>query len=93
MDGSWHVYPAGREVAAAGHQARAVFATPENSAVGFLLQQLKLLPTAEESDWVGHLGPDLLDPDVGAAHRAGGRGRAARRAGQGDRRWRCSTSG
>lgn len=68
MDGAWHVYPAGAKWRRPGHHARAVFATPENSAVGFLLQQLKLLPTGEESTVVGHLGPDLLDPDWSLAH-------------------------
>src|SRR5882757_2853716 len=62
MDGSWHLYRPGQRWQAAAHQARVVLATDERLAVGFRLHDLALLPTAEEHQLVGHLGPDLLDP-------------------------------
>ncbi|KAA2258632.1 Fpg/Nei family DNA glycosylase [Solihabitans fulvus] len=65
MDGSWHLYRPGDRWQRPAHQARAVLATRERVAVGFLLHDLALLPTAEESGLVGHLGPDLLDQEWG----------------------------
>ncbi|MER7011231.1 DNA-formamidopyrimidine glycosylase family protein [Saccharopolyspora sp. NPDC000359] len=70
MDGSWHLYPPGARWRRPAHQARAVLATAERVAVGFNLHDLRWLPTAAESRLVGHLGPDLLDPDWGEAHEA-----------------------
>ena len=64
MDGSWHLYGSGdRWRGGPEHQIRAVLATPERTAVGYRLPVLELLPTAEEGEVVGHLGPDLLGPD------------------------------
>jgi endonuclease-8 len=62
MDGSWHLYRPGDRWRRPGHQIRAILSTSDHDAVGFLLHDLELLPTAEESRLVGHLGPDLLDP-------------------------------
>lgn len=62
MDGSWHLYRPGDRWQRAAHQARAVLATEDRVAVGFLLHDLELLPTDEEHRHIGHLGPDLLDP-------------------------------
>ena len=64
MDGSWHLYRPGEKWSRPGHQARAVLTTSERVAVGFRLHDLELLPTGEESRLVGHLGPDLLFPDL-----------------------------
>ncbi|MDO5661610.1 MAG: DNA-formamidopyrimidine glycosylase family protein [Brachybacterium sp.] len=36
---------------------------PVTRAIGFEVQQVRLLPRRSESELVGHLGPDLLDPD------------------------------
>jgi endonuclease-8 len=72
MDGSWHLYPPGERWRHPAHHARAVLATEDRTAVGFRLHDLELLPTAEEDRLVGHLGPDLLDPDWSDAHRAEG---------------------
>jgi endonuclease VIII len=67
MDGSWRLQsPAGR----LNHQARVVLCTAETMAVGLNLQQLRLVPTAEEERLVGHLGPDLLDAGWSAEHAA-----------------------
>lgn len=74
MDGSWHIFraavlpviAAGRRPAgapAADHAVRAVLGNPQWLAVGYSLGMLDLVPTARESELVGHLGPDLLDPE------------------------------
>lgn len=72
MDGSWHLYPPGERWRRAAHHARAVLATDERVAVGFRLHDLELLPTGEEDRLVGHLGPDLLDPEWSEEHRVEG---------------------
>lgn len=64
MDGSWHLYRAGRRWSGGpAHQIRVVLTTAEWSAVGYRLPVVELLKTAEEDRVVGHLGPDLLGPD------------------------------
>jgi endonuclease VIII len=70
MDGSWHLYRPGDRWRLPGHDARAVLATDQRTAVGFRLHDLALLPTEDEHELVGHLGPDLLDPDWGEWHQA-----------------------
>ena len=70
LDGSWHLYRPGMAWRRPAHEARAVLATEERVAVGFALHDLELLPTAEEERLVGHLGPDLLDPEWSDAHAA-----------------------
>jgi endonuclease-8 len=70
MDGSWHLYRPGMSWQRPAHEARAVLETADRVAVGFLLHDLELLPTAQEDRLVGHLGPDLLDPDWSDAHAA-----------------------
>jgi endonuclease-8 len=45
-------------------------ATEERVAVGFALHDMELVPTAEEDRLVGHLGPDLLDPEWSDEHAA-----------------------
>jgi endonuclease VIII len=69
MDGSWRVYSTG-EVwrGRPAHLIRVVLRTLTTVAVGYHLHDLALVPTAEESRLVGHLGPDLLGP----ADQAGG---------------------
>jgi len=69
MEGSWHLLPPGQRWGRPAHQARVVLGTPTVTAVGFSLGVVELLPTAAEDDVVGHLGPDLLAPDWGPAHR------------------------
>src|SRR4029453_16245626 len=68
VDGSWHLYRPGMAWQRPAYEARAVLATEERVAVGFALHDLELLPTAEEHRLVGHLGPDLLDPEWSAEH-------------------------
>ena len=61
MDGSWHLYRHGERWRGPNFQVRAVLETDRWVAVGFRLAKVGLLPTAEEDDVVGHLGPDPLD--------------------------------
>lgn len=74
MEGSWHVYRAAVwPQLRAGHrprgapgptdQVRAVLGNAVWLAAGYRLGLLDLVPTRQEKDLVGHLGPDLLDPD------------------------------
>ncbi|MEU6697473.1 DNA-formamidopyrimidine glycosylase family protein [Pseudonocardia sp. NPDC046786] len=70
MDGSWHLYRPGMRWQRAAYQARAVLETADRVAVGFALHDLELLPTTDEHTLVGHLGPDLLDPDWAGGHDA-----------------------
>ncbi|WP_410654425.1 DNA-formamidopyrimidine glycosylase family protein [Amycolatopsis sp. lyj-112] len=70
MDGKWAVYPAGASWRSPAHQARVILATDDIQAIGFRVQDLELVPTDEESRLVGHLGPDLLDPQWTDEHAA-----------------------
>lgn len=64
MDGSWQVYAVGERWRARSHHlVRAVLRTAGTVAVGYQLQQLALLPTADEKGLLAHLGPDLLGAD------------------------------
>src|ERR1700761_212073 len=62
MDGSWRVRPAAERVRDS-HQIRLLLANEEWQAVGYQLGVVELIRTSEESQAVGHLGPDLLGPD------------------------------
>ena len=63
MDGSWHLYAPGEPWRGPDHQVRLVLANAERVAVGFRMPVVDLLPTAQESTVVGHLGPDVLAED------------------------------
>lgn len=63
MEGSWQVYAPGGRWRKPGHTARCVLRTATADVVGFSLGILEVIPTADESRVVGHLGPDLLGPD------------------------------
>ena len=66
MEGSWRVERPGPATARALRRAdlRAAFGTTQWSALGLRLGMLDLVPTARESEVVGHLGPDVLDDDL-----------------------------
>lgn len=76
MDGLWRII-ATSELAsgrrAAGRRAdrsprvRAVLATPAWTALGIELGMMNLVPTRDEHQLIGHLGPDVLSPDFDAA--------------------------
>jgi len=63
MDGSWRVGRAAARPRGREYEIRALVGNQEWLAAGFRLHDLKLLPTADEAQLVGHLGPDLLSPD------------------------------
>jgi endonuclease VIII len=62
MDGSWHIRAAGSPPAR-DHRVRLVLANDAWEAIGRQLGVVEVLPTKEEQDVVGHLGPDLLGPE------------------------------
>ena len=62
MDGAWHLYGPNSCWQRPAHQARAILADDQRTAVGFNLHDLRLLSTSEEHAVIGHLGPDVLDP-------------------------------
>ena len=69
MEGQWRV-EATPTLAARWRrnpQLRALVSAPDWTALGLRLGMLDLVPTARESDLVGHLGPDVLGPDWDAA--------------------------
>jgi endonuclease VIII len=65
MDGSWRAYGAGETWRGRpAHEIRVVLRTLTTVAVGYHLHDLALVPTEDEQQLVGHLGPDLLgSPD------------------------------
>jgi len=63
MEGAWRVYAHGERWKRSAHRARVVLETEKHQAVGFSLGIVELIPTSQEPDVVGHLGPDLLGPD------------------------------
>lgn len=67
MDGSWRVGPARRGPRGREFEIRALIGNAAYLAAGFRVHDLRLVPTADESLVVGHLGPDLLDPDFDRA--------------------------
>lgn len=67
MDGSWRVTRAGRRPPG-GHGIRVILGNARSSAVGVQLGMLDVVPTDQEHTLVGHLGPDLLDPQWSDDH-------------------------
>ncbi|MET8357207.1 DNA-formamidopyrimidine glycosylase family protein [Micromonospora sp. NPDC005171] len=64
MDGAWRAYaPGERWSGRPAHLIRVVLRSPGAVAVGYHLHDLTLVPTGEEDQLVGHLGPDLLGSD------------------------------
>ncbi len=65
MEGRWRTYRASTARSRAisdDHRVRAILVTAERCAVGSSLGMLDLVRTSDEDSVVGHLGPDLLDP-------------------------------
>ncbi|WP_127571046.1 Fpg/Nei family DNA glycosylase [Georgenia faecalis] len=68
MDGFWRVYRAGTERGAdRSVKARVVLGTERWTCVGYLLGMVDLVRTRDEDRVVGHLGPDVLAPDLDVA--------------------------
>lgn len=64
MDGTWRIFALGeRWSGRPPHTIRVVLTTAQATAVGFHLHDVELVPSAQEHDLVGHLGPDLLGTD------------------------------
>ena len=64
MDGSWDLTRAGRRSRRyPDHFVRVLLGNHEWLATGYRIHDLQLLPTRDEHQVVGHLGPDLLGPD------------------------------
>lgn len=64
MEGVWRTYARGRRWnGGPEHEIRALLVNDETAAVGYRLPVVELLPSADEDQVVGHLGPDLLGPD------------------------------
>ena len=64
MDGSWHIYKEGqRWIGGPMHSVRIVLHSGIHVAIGYRLHDVRLVPTARETDLIGHLGPDILDDD------------------------------
>ena len=70
MDGYWRIHETrdlasgtGRRPDASDH-VRCVLATEQWTCLGHHLGMMDLVPTRREHDLVGHLGPDLLAPDL-----------------------------
>ena len=70
MDGSWHLYRPGERWRSPGFKARAIIGTASAEAVGFDVSMLALVPTRDEHELIGHLGPDPLSDDWDAAEAA-----------------------
>lgn len=70
MEGRWDLYADNERWKKPAHTARVVLKTPAVTAVGFDIAQVRLVPTEQENDLIGHLGPDLLgadwDPELAA---------------------------
>jgi endonuclease-8 len=60
MEGSWRLHPPGGSHR--GHGVRIVLSVAGADAVGVRIPVIDLGPTQAEEGWVGHLGPDVLDP-------------------------------
>jgi endonuclease-8 len=84
MEGQWSIAPAGPEnwPSAGGVRVRAVLANLEWTAIGTWLGLLDLVPTAEESGLIGHLGPDIMADEFPSIGRPEATRRLSR---QGDR--------
>ncbi|WP_199431876.1 Fpg/Nei family DNA glycosylase [Qaidamihabitans albus] len=70
MDGSWRVFRPGARWNMPAQHARVILASAGAQVVGFRVHDLALLPSGEEERLVGHLGPDLLDPEWTDRHTA-----------------------
>ena len=62
MDGAWLVYRAGEKWRHPAFKVRAIVGTAQREAVGIDLAESEVVPTRDEDELVGHLGPDPLGP-------------------------------
>nr|WP_201471187.1 Fpg/Nei family DNA glycosylase [Microbacterium hydrocarbonoxydans] len=71
MDGAWLTYRHGEKWRHPAFKVRAIVGTSQRDAVGIDLAEIEVVPTRDEHELVGHLGPDPLGPDWDAAEAAG----------------------
>lgn len=70
MDGAWLTYRSGEKWRHPAFKVRAIVGTAERDAVGIDLAEIEIVPTRDEDELVGHLGPDPLGPEWDAAEAA-----------------------
>jgi len=70
MDGAWFVYRPGEKWRHPAFKVRAIVGTAEREAVGVDIAEVELVPTRDEDDLVGFLGPDPLSADWDAVEAA-----------------------
>ena len=63
MDGAWFVYRRGEKWRHPAFKVRAIVATAEREAVGVDIAEIEVVPTRDEEELVGYLGPDPLADD------------------------------
>lgn len=66
MDGAWFLYRPGERWRHPTFKVRAIVGTAAREAVGVDIAEVELIPTRDEDQLVGHLGPDPLAPDWAA---------------------------
>lgn len=74
MDGAWLVYRPGEKWRHPAFKVRAIVGTAQSEAVGIDLAEIEVVPTRDEEQLIGYLGPDPLAPDwdaVEAVRRVG----------------------
>jgi endonuclease-8 len=68
MEGTWRTFTAGQHWSGGpAHEIRIVLSNEVRTAVGYRIPVIELLDTSAEDSVVGHLGPDLLDPEFDEA--------------------------
>ncbi|WP_193596863.1 Fpg/Nei family DNA glycosylase [Microbacterium sp. YJN-G] len=67
MDGMWRLYRPGEKWRHRAFKVRAIVGTATREAVGVDIAEVKVVPTRDESELVGHLGPDPLSEHWDAA--------------------------
>ncbi|MEN0024051.1 Fpg/Nei family DNA glycosylase [Microbacterium sp. LWO14-1.2] len=70
MDGAWLVYRQGEKWRHPAFKVRAIVGTAERDAVGIDLAEIEVVPTRDEEELVGYLGPDPLGADWDAVEAA-----------------------
>ncbi len=60
MDGAWHLHGSSDRWQVPAHAVRVVLRTDDRVALGVRLHDVRLVPSQQEQELVGHLGPDIL---------------------------------
>lgn len=70
MDGAWLLYRPGERWRHPAFRVRAIVGTAQREAVGVDIADIEVVPTRDEHDLIGHLGPDPLAEDWDAVEAA-----------------------